>query len=162
MTTQLPWSPSQVWTDSSSLRLLKARDYPAHARAALLEMNRQVGFLRFDPTSGLAREGLLVRHLVMPGLEEEGANIMRWLAENLGRDCYVHIMEQYRPDANVGKMENRQRKPGLSDTAKVAERVRYREINRPVSQAEVAYVRRAAEQAGLFRFEGDVDSTVYR
>ncbi|KXS20114.1 hypothetical protein M427DRAFT_131521 [Gonapodya prolifera JEL478] len=148
----------KLWSEPASLRYLKARDYASHAQAAILEMNRQVGFLRFHPTSGLAMEGLLVRHLVMPGLENEGALIMQWLAKNIGKDCYVHIMEQYRPDAFVGKMENRQR---LQKDKPPQERARYTEINRPVTTEEVTKVREAAERAGLYRFEGEMDYTVF-
>ena len=50
----------------SSLRLVKAKDYPDRAREAILEMHRQVGDLRFG-RDGLARRGLLVRYLVMRG-----------------------------------------------------------------------------------------------
>jgi putative pyruvate formate lyase activating enzyme len=42
-------------------------------------MHRQVGVLRFG-SDGLARRGVLVRHLVMPGQQDEGAAIFRWLA----------------------------------------------------------------------------------
>lgn len=58
--------------------------------------NRQVGDLVFS-SDGLAQRGLLLRHLVMPGLLEEGREIMRWTAQTLGRDTFVNIMEQYHP-----------------------------------------------------------------
>lgn len=47
-------------------RLCGAPDYPAVVRAALREMHRQVGDMVTDPR-GIARRGLMVRHLVMPG-----------------------------------------------------------------------------------------------
>ena len=56
----------KFWQRESARRLAKAKDYPQRARAAILEMQRQVGSLRIGP-DGLARRGLLVRHLVMPG-----------------------------------------------------------------------------------------------
>ena len=52
----------KFWTRESARRLAKAKDYPERAREAIIEMHRQVGPLRFSP-DGLARRGLLVRHL---------------------------------------------------------------------------------------------------
>jgi putative pyruvate formate lyase activating enzyme len=43
----------------------------------------------------LALRGVLVRHLVMPGLLEDTREIMRWLAMALSRDTYVNVMDNY-------------------------------------------------------------------
>ena len=58
-------------------------------------MHRQVGDLVFDE-NGLAKRGLLVRHLVMPSYVEEGKEIVKFLAENISKDTYINVMEQYR------------------------------------------------------------------
>ena len=58
-------------------------------------MHRQVGDLVFDE-HGLAKRGRLVRHLVMPNLVEEGKQILKFLAEEVSKDTYVNVMEQYR------------------------------------------------------------------
>jgi putative pyruvate formate lyase activating enzyme len=129
----------KVWTDESSRRYLKADGYADVARHSIREMYSQVGDLCFTP-DGIARKGVLVRHLVMPGKEAEGSEIVRWLAENISRDLYLHIMEQYHPDAYVGK-------PSRGQDTK-----RYDEINRPVTECETSLVRQAAEKAGLWRF----------
>ncbi|KAG9251608.1 radical SAM superfamily protein [Emericellopsis atlantica] len=136
----------KVWNAASSQRLLKADDYAATARDSVKVMQQQVGDLCFTP-DGIAKRGLLVRHLVMPGMEEEGAAIMRFVAEQVSTDCFVHIMEQYHPDAHVGKKTRRRPKQGFED-----ESVRYAEINRAVTHDEVSFVRKAAEDAGLWRF----------
>lgn len=86
--------------------------------------------------------GLLVRHLVMSEYEAEGAEIMPFLTSEIFRDCFVSTMEQYRPDAYVGRP-----KRGAAGDEK-----RYAEINRAVSAQEVSEVRKAAEEAGLWRF----------
>jgi putative pyruvate formate lyase activating enzyme len=52
---------------------------------------------------GLARSGLLVRHLVMPGLVEETEAILRWIAEELGAATYVDVMAQYYPAGRTGE-----------------------------------------------------------
>lgn len=46
---------------------------------------------------GLAKRGVLIRHLVMPGLLEEGKEIIKWIVKELGRDTFVNIMGQYHP-----------------------------------------------------------------
>ena len=58
-------------------------------------MHRQVGDLVFDE-HGLAKRGLLVRHLVMPNHVDEGKCILQFLAEEISTDTYVNVMEQYR------------------------------------------------------------------
>lgn len=130
----------KVWNSKSSKRLLKADDYTSTAMESIKAMHAQVGDLCFT-SDGIAKRGLLVRHLVMPGLENEGAEIVRWLAENVSKDVYVHIMEQYHPDGHVGKSNNRSKQ----DT------VRYGEINRAVDQRELGAVQSAAREAGLWR-----------
>lgn len=81
----------KVWEPATSKRLLKADDYAAAARDSIKAMYDQVGDLCFTP-DGIAKKGLLVRHLVMPGLEAEGARIMKFLAQEISRDCFVNIM----------------------------------------------------------------------
>ena len=119
---------------------MKARDYPDRAREAIKEMHRQVGPLCFDER-GLAKKGVLLRHLVMPSYVEESKKIMEFAA-GVSKDTYVHIMEQYRPEFTVGKGERRARS-GFT---------RYDEINRPVNDSEMAEVQSHAIQVRLFQF----------
>ncbi|KIW82034.1 hypothetical protein Z517_05061 [Fonsecaea pedrosoi CBS 271.37] len=133
----------KVWNNETSKRLLKADGYADTARESIREMYRQVGDLCFT-ADGIAKKGVLVRHLVMPGKEQEGIQIMNWLAEALGKDVFVNIMEQYFPTAHVGK-EKRGSKSDASSK-------RYAEINRPVTHEEVGVVQKAARDAGLWRF----------
>lgn len=77
-------------------RLSGAADYPEVARAALTEMQRQVGQLTWDE-QGVARRGLLVRHLVLPDELAGTAAAMRFLAEQISSETYVNVMDQYRP-----------------------------------------------------------------
>jgi putative pyruvate formate lyase activating enzyme len=79
----------------SAAKYLNAADYPDVARAALLEMHRQVGDLVVK--DGLARRGLLVRHLVMPGHLEDSREVFRFLATRISPQTFVNVMEQYRP-----------------------------------------------------------------
>lgn len=136
----------KVWNPTTSKRLLKAEDYASHAMESIKAMHAQVGDLCFTP-DGIAKKGLLIRHLVMPGKEDEGEKIMAWLAENVSRDVFVNIMEQYHPRAHVGK-----KRRSTSSTTPGTPSTRYEDINRPITSEEVNRVRRAGERAGLYRF----------
>ena len=59
-------------------------------------MHRQVGDLVLDE-NGMARRGVLVRHLLMPGGLAGTREIMRFLAQEISPNTYVNIMFQYRP-----------------------------------------------------------------
>ena len=124
----------KFWNPQTALRLARAVDYPQLAREAITEMHRQVGDLSFSP-DGLARRGLLVRHLVMPGQVNESAAIFRWLHDEISPDTYVNIMGQYRPEHRV---------PGTD---------RYAAIDRRPSSAEIDAAYTAARTAGLWRFD---------
>lgn len=74
-----------------------ARDYPEVATAAVLEMNRQVGVHQVDKR-GIARRGLMIRHLVMPNQVAGTQKFVKWVAENLPHNTYINIMAQYHVD----------------------------------------------------------------
>jgi putative pyruvate formate lyase activating enzyme len=146
----------KVWNNATAKRLLKADNYTETAMESIKAMHAQVGDLCFT-ADGIAKRGVLVRHLVMPGKEDEGRAIVKWLAENVSKDIMVHIMEQYFPRAYVGKPsrgpKNGVVEPGGSEASTENKtKVRYEDINRPVDLTEVASVRQAAEDAGLWRF----------
>lgn len=148
----------KVWKGSTSRRLLKADNYADVAMESIKAMHAQVGDLCFT-ADGIAKKGVLLRHLVMPGKEDEGQEIVRWLAENVSKDLFIHIMEQYHPRAHVGKPKRSSGKGaavvelgGVQSTKDTTQKVRYEDINRAVSDQEVSSVLQAAKQAGLWRF----------
>jgi putative pyruvate formate lyase activating enzyme len=123
----------KFWDPQLSLHYMKAKDYPEAARRAIREMQRQVGELKLDER-GLAKRGVLVRHLVMPGGIAGTEPIMRFLAAEVSPDTFVNIMGQYYP---AGKVEGD----------------RYVEIQRGVSPKEMEIAFEAARAAGLWRFD---------
>jgi putative pyruvate formate lyase activating enzyme len=91
------YMPDLKFMDSRiSKELMNAPDYPEVARAAIVEMHRQVGDLQINE-NGIATRGLLVRHLVMPDDLTETRKAMRFLATEVSTNTYVNIMNQYRP-----------------------------------------------------------------
>jgi putative pyruvate formate lyase activating enzyme len=71
-------------------------------RTVLKEMHHQVGDLVLD-AHGIAQRGLIVRHLVMPGLTSDSHAILRFIADELSSQTYVNIMDQYRPCFQAGR-----------------------------------------------------------
>jgi putative pyruvate formate lyase activating enzyme len=92
----------KLWTRETARRYLKRADYPEVARETIKEMHRQVGDLVVD-VRGLARRGLILRHLIMPGLPGETEAILRFVAEELGPGVYVNLMAQYYVSGRVGR-----------------------------------------------------------
>jgi putative pyruvate formate lyase activating enzyme len=92
----------KLWTSEHARRYLKRADYPDVARKTVKEMHRQVGDLVLDE-QGMAHRGVIVRHLVMPGLIDETEAILRFVAEELGPRCYVNLMAQYYVSGKVGQ-----------------------------------------------------------
>jgi len=123
----------KIWDEGLSLLYLKARDYPTAARRAILEMHRQVGELKLDE-HGLAKRGVLLRHLVMPGEIAGTEAIMRFVAEQVSPNSYVNVMGQYYP---AGKVDED----------------KYSEINRGTTRQELQRAIQAARRAGLWRFD---------
>jgi len=91
------YMPDMKYGDSAAAhRYSHVRDYVEVNRAAVKEMHRQVGDLVLDG-SGVARGGLLVRHLVLPGDLANTESVLAFLAREISRDTYVNIMDQYHP-----------------------------------------------------------------
>lgn len=74
-----------------------ASDYPEVAKAAIVEMHRQVGIHQMD-SRGVATRGLMIRHLVMPNRVAGTQKFVEWVAENLPKSTYINIMHQYHVD----------------------------------------------------------------
>jgi len=123
----------KLWYAEHCAKYLVGRDYAMAARTAIAAMHAQVGELKLDE-DGLALRGVLLRHLVMPGLLDDTREIMRWLA-NLSRDTYVNVMDQYRP------------------AHKVVSETRFAEINRRLRTEEFEQALDSARTAGLWRLD---------
>ncbi len=78
-----------------------AEDYPEKAKEALREMVRVLekrgGDLnRFDER-GMMKQGIVVRHLLLPGHVNESKAVLKYLYETYGDRIYYSIMNQYTP-----------------------------------------------------------------
>ncbi|HYQ47431.1 MAG TPA: radical SAM protein, partial [Thermodesulfovibrionales bacterium] len=109
-----------------------AIDYPAVAQEAVREMHRQVGDLVMDDR-GIALRGLLIRHLVLPGDLAGTERVVKFIAEEISRNTYLNVMDQYHP---CYKADN------------------YPEINRRIISREYEHAVACARRTGIKRIDG--------
>ncbi|MBU0607476.1 MAG: radical SAM protein [Armatimonadetes bacterium] len=125
------YMPDAKFLDAAvARRLCQAPDYPERMQAAIREMHRQVGPLQVRP-DGIARRGLLVRHLVMPEGQSTTPAVMQFLA-SVDPDIYVNVMDQYHPCYRADEVP---------------------EIARRLTREEYAAALNAARRAGLRRLD---------
>ncbi len=96
------WLPDAKYADDAVARRISGFPrYVAHNRAALREIYRQVGAELVLDEQGIARRGMIIRHLVLPGGLAGTADVMRWIAAELSPLVHVSIMDQYFPAYKV-------------------------------------------------------------
>lgn len=105
--------------------------YPEVNQAAVREMHRQVGDLKLDE-HGVAQRGLLIRHLVLPGGLSGTKEIIGFIADQISKDTYLNLMDQYRP---AYKAHN------------------HPQLDRPLHSSEYAQALQWAHEAGLRRLD---------
>jgi len=121
------YMPDAKFMDAeASAKYLGAPDYPERMKAALVEMQRQVGDLVVD--GGLAVKGLLVRHLVMPGDTEDSKRIIDFLRDEVSPRAYVNVMGQYRPLFHARDFPEIDRRPGREEVEEVRRYARERNL----------------------------------
>jgi len=113
--------------DAIALKYSLAPRYPAINRAAVKEMFRQVGNLALDE-NGIAKRGLIIRHLVLPNGLSGTEGVMQFLAGEISRDVYISLMSQYFPAYKATE---------------------HGEINRKITAEEYEEARRIMESRGL-------------
>lgn len=124
----------KFWDREHARKYALAPDYPEAARKVVKAMHEQVGPLVVDEF-GLALRGVIVRHLVMPGMLTDTAEIMDYLARDISPDTFVNIMDQYYPAYKVRSEE------------------KYAEINRRIFPEELDEAYSLAQNSGLWRFD---------
>jgi putative pyruvate formate lyase activating enzyme len=122
------YMPDMKYADADTgRRVSKVGSYPVVNQAAVKEMHRQVGDLAMDDR-GVARRGLLVRHLVLPEGLAGTAEIVRFLRDEISPETYINVMAQYRPCYRAHQMPP---------------------LDKPISGDEYAAALRLAREAGL-------------
>jgi len=94
--------PDMKYLDSEiSEEYSGAADYPDVARKAILEMFRQKGSSVIVGESGQALNGMIIRHLVLPGHTDDSVAIVKWIATELSPAMHISLMSQYYPTTCV-------------------------------------------------------------
>ncbi|MCS7205080.1 MAG: radical SAM protein [Leptospiraceae bacterium] len=127
----------KFWDSFLAKRYTKSEDYPDVAKEAIKEMYRQVGDFEQDEY-GIAKKGLIVRHLVMPGMVEDSKKILEFLS-SISKKIYLNIMSQYRPSNKVIQKPDQ-----------------YKEINRRITIHEYRQVVEYAHALGFEIIDADL------
>ena len=87
--------------DEAGRRFSGAPAYPRHALASLREMVRQVGDT-LEIADGVAKRGILVRHLVLPGQTDNSLAVLKAIRETVSPFVPLSLMAQYTPIPAMG------------------------------------------------------------
>lgn len=99
------YMPDMKYADADiSARLSDAPDYPQINQAAVKEMYRQVGDLQIE--NGIARRGLLIRHLVLPADLAGSEQVFDFLTRQISPRTAVNVMDQYHPCFHADQDDN--------------------------------------------------------
>lgn len=86
----------KYFSDDLSKNYSEVDDYSLFAKQAILEMIRQRPALLTDERE-IAQEGVIIRHLVLPGHTEDTQNLLDWLRRNIDASFGLSLMSQYQP-----------------------------------------------------------------
>jgi len=126
------YMPDMKYSDEAvAWKYSGVKNYPAVNQAAVREMYRQVGDLLTDD-KGIARRGLLIRHLVLPNGLSGSTTIISFIANEISLNTYLNIMDQYRPEYMAYEIP---------------------ELNRRITREEFLQVKELAERFGLTRLD---------
>ena len=89
----------KYYSDELAIKYSKCTDYFKHAALALKEMVLQKGECKFNLDGNIV-SGVIVRHLLLPGMEDDSKKILKYLYDNYGDKIYISIMNQYTPVRN--------------------------------------------------------------
>lgn len=109
------YMPDMKYADEKvGRRYSKVKEYPQVNQAAVREMHRQVGDLVMDE-QGVALQGLLIRHLILPNGLAGTAEIAQFLAEKISPETYLNVMSQYRPMYKAHEYPRINRRPTMEE-----------------------------------------------
>ncbi len=115
--------PDIKYFDSApALKYSGAEDYFEYASTAVLEMYRQAGNLELDE-NGIAKKGVAIRHMVLPGNISQAVKVFGWVRENLPPETYISVMRQYTPFGKAVDMPPINRKLSSKEYKIVKEKI---------------------------------------
>ena len=134
------WLPDFKYSDDDlAVALSEAPHYSRFALKALKEMAHQVGTTLHTDEGGIARRGIIVRHLVLPGFVGNSLGVLKLIAENLSPNLHISLMSQYYPPERI-VMQNRK-----------SQFANQKFLHRPIARAEYETVLDAFHTLGFTR-----------
>ena len=95
------WLPDFKYGNERDARECSApEDYPQRALESIAEMISQTGE-RLQTAGGIARQGVIIRHLVLPGRVQNSLDAVRLIAAQLSKKVPLSLMSQYTPTPNL-------------------------------------------------------------
>lgn len=104
--------------DVNALKYSGTYRYTETNKAALKEMFKQVGNLKYD-SDGIATSGLIIRHLVLPGNAAGSKNVLKFIAEEISSEVALSLMSQYHPAHKAGEYPELSKRLTKKEYAKV-------------------------------------------
>lgn len=86
----------KYYNDNYAVKYSHISNYFKYASAAIYEMYKQVGKPIFN-NDGIMVKGIIVRHLMLPGLKDDTKGILNYLYNTYQDNIYISIMNQYTP-----------------------------------------------------------------
>ena len=86
----------KYYSDEYAIKYSRCKDYFKYTSLAIDEMVRQKGRCKFDREGNMI-SGVLIRHLLIPGMEDDSKKILKYLYDSYGDKIYISIMNQYTP-----------------------------------------------------------------
>ena len=121
------YMPDIKYADNEvALYLSDAPHYWDVVRETVSEMQHQVGDLTIK--GGIARRGLLIRHLVLPGGLAGSSTVLNFIAGEISQDTYVNVMEQYQSNLSEDLLRCITNRPGFKDLCRGITRSEYQEV----------------------------------
>lgn len=108
--------------NTPALKYSGVKNYVDHARAAIIEMQRQVGDLACDENE-IAQRGLIVRHLILPDGIAGSKESLEWLVKEVSPKVAVSVMAQYYPAHRAVKYKELNRKIDMEEYQEVVDLV---------------------------------------
>lgn len=90
----------KYFDDKYAFKYSYAKNYSSNAVKVIDEMLRQTGSPQFDSTGRIIK-GVIVRHLMLPGLLFDSKKVIDLLYNRYGDNIYISIMNQYVPMFNA-------------------------------------------------------------
>ena len=119
------------------------KNYFEVATTAIKEMYRQVGNLKCDK-NGIAKKGVIIRHLVLPNHIENSKKVLSWIKNNLPQDIYVSVMNQYFPIYKAKNIKDLNRKITKREMKKIEEFIYSTDLKngyiQDIEENEIQYV----------------------